>query len=150
MASRTSGTLSGGCEPEGVRRAGEGVEWLVGVRKCKGMDEHGRMSEVFVLEASMDAGTGAPCRELPLPLDFASWVRYGWLGVWPPATFERVEVDDGSLVIEFRDPWIPFERPVLPFRYDQESLWKATYRRRRGRWRLERVRHLDYEGDDRP
>lgn len=88
--------------------------------------------------------------DIPMKLAVASRVTRGLFATWPPESIDVLSCASGVLMIEFRDHWIPYERPVLPFRLDQESLWRATYDRERRRWKLKRLRHLDYEGSDKP
>lgn len=87
-------------------------------------------------------------KEVPLKLDVRSLFLYGWQGTWPPEQVLRLYNDGDSIVIEYRDVWIPFERPILPFKYDVESEWRACFDPQKRSWHLKRVRHLDYEGVD--
>lgn len=69
---------------------------------------------------------------------------------WPPESVDRLYLEDGCICLEFRDPWVPFEKPILPFGWDQESQWLARFREAGRRWSLTRLRKLDYENTDRP
>lgn len=82
---------------------------------------------------------------LPMRLTILSRLRHPTC-YWPPESVEAVHCNAGVLAIEFRDPWFPYEKRVI----GQECLWRATYDRGRGRWRLSLVRKLDYENGDMP
>jgi hypothetical protein len=85
-------------------------------------------------------------------MDLVWWdrLRSRMMTAWPPETFDRLFVANGSLHLEYRDQWNPYERPVLPFGLDVESLWSAEYLSHERRWKLKRLRRLDYEGKDKP
>ncbi|MCB9742256.1 MAG: hypothetical protein H6741_18925 [Alphaproteobacteria bacterium] len=104
---------------------------------------HGRRHRIRVL---VTRAAGEAEQEVPLRLGLGSWLRYGLLGTWPPEQARALRADGDAVVLTYRDAWIPFEEPVLPFGYDRESEWAARFEPARGRWRLSRLRHLDFEG----
>ena len=94
------------------------------------------------------ADGGRSWQEVPLTLSWRSLVVGQLLTQWPPRTIDRVAWTGGELSIVFHDPENTWEKGMLPFRWDDESLWRARLLRN-GRWRIERIRHLDFEGEDR-
>lgn len=69
-------------------------------------------------------------------------VAYSFFGpVWPPEAICHVSLPYGQVEIVFRDEWVSYES-------GGESLWRGRYRR--GLWTLQRIRELDYGGDDEP
>lgn len=88
-------------------------------------------------------GSSAGPREVPMKLDLRSRILFGWLGTWPPESASELLLRNGQLCLAYRDEWMPFERPILPFGWDRESEWLARYDSVRGVWRLHRVRKLE-------
>jgi hypothetical protein len=124
----------------------DGHEWCVEARMSP-VDEHGRQRRIHVLEST---GPNLKTREVPLVLSLGSRLRYGWLGTWPPERASRLYAEGESVIIEYRDEWIPFERPILPFGYDRECEWRAQFDPRQRTWSLKRLRHLDYDSEGHP
>ena len=89
-------------------------------------------------------------QSLPMRLTLFSRLRYGLVMTWPPESVDEIELSAEGLSIRFRDPWAPYERPILPFNEDVPSLWEARYDPRHRQWTLRRIRHLDYERHDSP
>jgi hypothetical protein len=87
---------------------------------------------------------------LPIGLTWLSRVWHSMFTTWPPEHIDSIDCEHGRLSLQYRDTWVPYERPVMPFGLDRESVWKAEYCRRRQAWRLHRLQRLDYEGTDRP
>lgn len=83
---------------------------------------------------------------LPMVLSFWTTLVHGMWIAWPPEAIDRLLSDGGRLQIEFRDPWVPYERPHI----FAESLWRATFNPRAKRWSAHRVRQLAYDGPDKP
>ena len=123
-----------------------GHEWRVEVRMSS-PDKHGRQRHIRVIESS---GANGGIREVPLALCLTSCLRYGWLGTWPPEQASRLYAEGDSVVVEYRDEWVPFERPILLFGYDRESEWRARFNPRQRTWSLKRLRQLSYESGNRP
>jgi hypothetical protein len=99
------------------------------------------------LHRSSDAGV--TWHELPLTLDFWSKIVAGTFTYWPPKFIDELVVTNGALSFTFHDPEDTWERPILPFKLDVESVWRAEYNAGSRKWRVRRVRHLDYDGADR-
>lgn len=78
-------------------------------------------------------------------LTFASSIKHGLFATWPPDSIDALLCDSGQLVIQFRDPWYPWDKPLMPY-----HLWRATYVAGRSRWTLARLKRLDYDGADKP
>jgi hypothetical protein len=108
--------------------------------------ENGESSICFILKSSDD---GKQWNRLPMKLSLFSRI-ISFSATWPPESVDKLFFDRGTIAIEFRDHWIPDERPILPMGLDQESLWRASYDQRRSRWTLKRLRVLDYPDKDRP
>lgn len=89
-------------------------------------------------------------RWLPMRLTWISRLKCAVLTQWPPETLDRLELVNGRVAIEYRDPWYEDEKTILPFDLDKESLWRATFDPTRERWSLTRIRTLDYGGKDSP
>lgn len=85
----------------------------------------------------------------PFRRKLSSRFGHAAFATWPPETFDRAYSQDGSLVLEFRDPCFAYDSPILPFGLDRESLWIAVLDRQSRSWRLRRKRFLDYGGADR-
>ena len=129
-------------------RTADGRTWRVESRpRQPAPDMDGRWRRIWVM-VSDEAGDRE--HEVPLKLCFGSWLRYAVLGTWPPERARGLRADGNCVVVAYRDEWIPFEKPVLPFGYDRESEWEARFDPARRTWHLTRIRHLDYEGKDRP
>lgn len=96
---------------------------------------------------------GGLLEKVSMRLGWRSFLKYGIvISPWPPELADDVYTVDGTaIVLSFRDPWVPFEKPVLPGGFDRESLWEATLDIASTGWQLRRIRFLDYEsGEDRP
>ena len=102
-------------------------------------------SKRALLYRSRDGGT--TYSEVPLELSWHSFVAGRLFGTWPPESIDQIEVREGTVTITFHDREDSYERSPLPFRWGDESLWRACQLPNE-RWRLERVRHLDYDGAD--
>lgn len=89
-------------------------------------------------------------QEIPLRLSLRSRLTTGLVSSWPPETVDRLGWEQDELYLDFRDPWVPWEKEVLPFGWGRESLWRATLSARTRRWTLRRLRKLDYEHTDIP
>jgi hypothetical protein len=83
---------------------------------------------------------GATWSVVPLCRPISSEVRYWGFPVWPPEFITSVALDGDRARIVFADEWVPFEP-------GGESLWGGT-ERRDGLWHVERLRYMDYEGQD--
>ena len=92
---------------------------------------------------------GASWREVSLRLDLRSRVVAKFCTSWPPEIIDDVHLEKGTLWITFHDRESEGESSPLPFSLGDESIWKARYVPSRARWRLQRVRRLDYDGKDR-
>ena len=97
---------------------------------------------------STDGGT--TWHDLPMTLTWSARIAHGLFVTWPPEKIDRLVCEGDQVVLEFRDPWVPYEKPIMPWGLDRESLWQASYLKRVARWRLKRIRRLDYEGADAP
>jgi hypothetical protein len=94
---------------------------------------------------STDGGT--TWDEVPLRLAFRSKLL-GFFTSWPPKFIDEMRLENGVLSFTFHDQEYPDANHILPFNLDVESLWRATLVSSRGRWTLNRIRLLDYEGLD--
>ncbi|MGA2841901.1 MAG: hypothetical protein ABSG18_17285 [Steroidobacteraceae bacterium] len=119
-------------------RTPNGHEWRVEIAKIPRSDL-GRQRRIRVVEAAEKE------REVPLVLDVSSRLLYGWLGTWPPERASRLYCEGDAVVIVYRDEWIPFEPPVLPFGYDRESEWMARFNPVSCKWNLKRLQRLGYD-----
>ena len=63
---------------------------------------------------------------------------------WPPQNLTSSKYEDDKLVIEFHDPWIPHQKPILPFKLDHEWKWKAEYDSRKSKWKLKKLEFIPY------
>jgi hypothetical protein len=93
---------------------------------------------------------GQTWQEVPLRLDLRSrvirWMARGCY-YWPPNFIDDLEPGErGRISIIFHDP-DPWEGSS-PSDWDAPSVWRAVYMPGKRRWRLERIRVLDYEGAD--
>jgi hypothetical protein len=89
---------------------------------------------------------------LPLRLDLHTVIRR-WIAksahYWPPTFIDDlVPGENEKISFTFHDPE-PWEGSS-PSDWDAPSVWRAIYLPPRRRWRLERVRRLDYDGIDAP
>jgi hypothetical protein len=75
-----------------------------------------------------------------MKLDLRSRFWTALVTTWPPPTLDEVSTE-GGLVITYHDDqcWEWFDTPPG---FLSESLWKARYDERKGRWSLSRVRVL--------
>ena len=118
------------------------------IYKAQIQRSQGEQDSLSVLSSS-DAGK--TWSELPLKLEIRSWVRQLVASAsWPPEKIDTFEFEDGTLQLEYRDRWIPHQASVLPFNLDQESLWRACYDSGKGKWKIEHLKYMDYDGDDCP
>jgi hypothetical protein len=104
----------------------------------------GRWSRAHLYH-STDAG--GSWHEIPLTISWRSWL-VTWATHWPPITIDEVEMAEGVVSFVFHDREDGYEKSPLPFRWGDESLWRARLLPN-GRWRVGRIRHLDFEGEDR-
>lgn len=91
---------------------------------------------------------GATWFEVPARLCLESRLKVPWFTIWPPAFIDDLRVVGGRLEAWYHDPEYEYEKAVLPFGLDRESIWRAVFLPARSCWRLERIRHLDFEGRD--
>jgi hypothetical protein len=99
-----------------------------------------------VVYGSFDAGK--TWREVPAKLCLRSRLVAGLFTLWPPESVDEMRVERGLLTLIYHDKEYQYERAVLPFGLDRESVWEATLIAHNMRWRLERVRRLDFDGAD--
>lgn len=100
---------------------------------------------LFIIRTSSENGFSS---FLPLKTTFRTKVTH-YAAQWPPDNYHKFECFEGQLSFQFHDNWNPWEYPLL--NSDRESVWKATFMQEARRWRLDRVRFLDYEsGADSP
>ena len=78
-------------------------------------------------------------REVTLRLRCIDQLKYGILNTWPPEDVDNFYANNDTLVVEYSDPWLAHEKPVLPLGYDQESRWRAELPPRAYGWRLVRL-----------
>lgn len=129
-------------------RTDDGTEWAVETHRRVTPGPNGEIDRSIVVRS--DDG-GASWNPVSMRLSLGSRVWNGLFATWPPEKVDELaSAGPTSIVVTFRDEWIPFERPILPFGLDQESLWQAQYYPLRQHWRLLRIRTLDYEGSDKP
>lgn len=91
---------------------------------------------------------GQTWSDVPLRRCLQSRLGRAMFAPWPPEFLDRIWVHHAQLFIAYRDTWVPYERPILPFGLDTESAWIAQYHRPSKCWRLELERLLDYDGAD--
>lgn len=84
-----------------------------------------------------------------MKLCLRSFLTCSFRTIWPPESVDKIFFDNGMLTLEYRDEWNPFERPTLPWGLDQEGIWRAAFDPRKERWRLRKVKNLEYFGADR-
>ena len=89
---------------------------------------------------------GESWREIPLRLSWRHW-HYTFATHWPPALIDEVEMTGGALSIVFHDAEDFWEKSILPFGWGDDSIWRARLLTS-GRWRLERIRRIDWDGVD--
>jgi hypothetical protein len=89
---------------------------------------------------------GRTWSEIPLVLSGRSLLAR-LLTHWPPQTIDQVEMSAGELSFLFHDREDTYEKAPLPLRRLDESLWRARSLTN-GRWRVEQIRQLDFEGED--
>ncbi len=63
---------------------------------------------------------------------------------WPPQNLTSAKYEEDKLIIEFHDPWIPHQKPILPFKLDHEWKWKAEYDSRYSKWTLMKLEFIPY------
>lgn len=73
---------------------------------------------------------------------FIDRMRHGGFPVWPPEAIISLAGDQSELELTFRDEWVPYEP-------GGESLWRA-HCRTGGTWKVQRIRLMDYDGEDTP
>lgn len=100
---------------------------------------------IRVVEKTMDAWL-----EVPMRLSLFSRLAHATFTQWPPDGVDTFSAGPDGLVLSWRDGWIPYEAPILPFGLDQESRWGATYKPAFMTWSIKRLQRLDYHGDDPP
>lgn len=110
------------------------------------VSDSGRWRGIHVFKSSDGGGTW---QELPQKLCLRSLLTSKFLTSWPPEYGDELRVIDGQLVLVYHDREFEYERPILPFGLDRESLWRATYVANRSCWCLKRIRPLDFDGLDR-
>lgn len=104
--------------------------------------------DILRVQSSTDGGQS--WSKLSLNIDFFSKIKLIPYQNWPPEKIDILGLKDDQLFLEYRDPWIPFEQSVLPFNWDKESLWRASYSILTSRWNIQRVKVLDYDNSDNP
>ena len=82
--------------------------------------------------------------EIPMKLTNWSRIKYGLFVQWPPQSIEEVDSTENTISIEFKDPWIPFDKPIMPFNLDKESQWRAEFIESKKAWKLKRIRTINY------
>lgn len=129
-------------------RTDDGTDWAVETHRRPEIGPNGEFYRSIVVRSSDGAVSWTP---VPMRLFLRSRLWNGLFATWPPEDIDELApMGHSSVAIAFRDEWVPFERPILPFGLDQESLWQGQYDPRRQAWRLLRIRTLDYEGADKP
>lgn len=92
---------------------------------------------------------GGDWTPLPMRLSWMSAVYGLAYERWPPLLIDAlVEQPDGSVVIVFRDE-MAWERMHVT-RLDRESMWRAILKPGARAWVLERIRFMNYDGEDMP
>ncbi len=105
----------------------------------------GPCGEAYLVRVFSSDDQGTSWEEIPLRLTWHARI-FGLFADWPPQTLDRLYCEGETLIMEHSDEWIPYERPVLPFKLDVESEWRSRYDSQGGRWTIRRLRHLDYDG----
>jgi hypothetical protein len=101
--------------------------------------------EQFRIRIYRSKDSGSSWEEIPLVLDLRSRLWNGLFATWPPEHLECLYWESEQLVMEFRDPWIPWEKPILPARLDEESFWRATYLETSKKWSIQRNGFIEYD-----
>lgn len=76
-------------------------------------------------------------------LDLASQLNRLFVTAWPPESLDSAICERDTLVLRFRDHWSPFTK-------SSDYAWEARFNARTKRWRLIKVRELDYDAGDAP
>lgn len=123
------------------------TEYMVHTTRLRELGPRGEGSRIRVLTRSVGEEDWT---ELSMSLTWWSRIAHSQFATWPPEGIDWISCEHGRLILQFRDRWVPYEKPVLPFGLDRESLWQAVYLHRTRSWSLRRIRHLDYERDHGP
>ena len=128
-----------------VLRCADG-RWIAAVKERRiPIGPNGEQSQIsFVFSTD----SGQSWETLSAALHWRSRIWNGLFASWPPEHLEEMSWRDNRLEIVTRDSWIPYEKPILPFRLDQESYWKAVFESRSNSWKLTRINYVDYEAPD--
>lgn len=97
-------------------------------------------TDIACLLRTRDAG--AQWQPVSWRRGFIDRIRHGGFPVWPPEAVISLAGDQSQLEVTFRDEWVPFEP-------GGESLWRA-HRPNGGTWKVQRIRLMDYDGEDTP
>jgi hypothetical protein len=125
-----------------------GSEYVVTVVPLEIPGPRGEQSRIKVLRTIVGSDDW---EELPMQLTYWSRFAKSIFTNWPPEDIDRVSCEQGRLILRYRDRWVPYEKPIMPFGLDRESLWEGEYIARKRAWKLRRVQRLDYEsGDESP
>jgi len=76
---------------------------------------------LFVLRSGKDVW-----ETIPLDLSWKSMISGNIFTSWPPEYFDSVVVENNILICGFHDQLNNYERSILPWELDAESLWKAV------------------------
>jgi hypothetical protein len=128
----------------------EGTQTFVVFPQYRRLEAGKLVSAAFSVVRSLDGGR--TWTDVPLALNWSSRFRHLILATsrWPPEYVDRAFMRHGKLIVEFRDPWFPFDRQPPAGSSEREGEWRATYSPEKRRWSLERLRTLDYERADTP
>lgn len=97
----------------------------------------------FEFNCSNDGGVS--WASMPLRLDWPSSFKNILFRTWPPQMLCSLAYNENSLILEYIDPWVMFQKPILPFSLDRESRWRAHYNIKQKQWHLERLRVIRYD-----
>lgn len=103
-----------------------------------------RQGKQRTIRVRVSDGAAGPANAVPLALGLGSWLRHGLLKTWPPERATVVRAEGETIVLTYRDEWLPPASHVLPAWYTTESEWEARFDLSRQVWHLTRLRHLDY------
>ncbi len=126
----------------------DGREYVVKVVPLEMPGPRGEWSRIKVLKQIIGS---EDWEELPMQLTYWSRLFHSMFTSWPPEDIDRISCERGRLILQYRDRWISYEKPILPWGLDRESLWEGEYVDLKRVWKLRRVQRLDYErGDESP
>jgi hypothetical protein len=96
-----------------------------------------RLKPIHNLSLSKDGGES--WGRLKFKLSFKSCCRLYFNNNWPPAQIDKIEQRGDTVCIVYKDPSIPFDKPMMPWGLDKESEWRATYNKNSQRWILDHL-----------